>query len=101
MKAWETIRLLLACQHAYERLTKISSTREEQKRRFAVSQDTMQKMNIKIQLLDADISSIGEDEKVKEAKIADLQTQKSNLKEELAKARSNTRYQEISQKIDQ
>lgn len=100
MKAWETIRLLLACQHAYERLAKISSMWEERQRHLDVSKSEMGSVNDKIQRLNAEIVSIDRNEKAKEKEIADHQAQKRKLTAELGRARRNTRYREINQKID-
>ena len=100
MKAWETIRLLLACQHAYERLAKVSSMREEQQRRLDASKSEMRSMNYKIQRLVAELNSSNEDIKDKELEIKELEGRKRKLKAESVRASNNKLYQEIIQEIE-
>lgn len=100
MKAWETIRLLLACQHACERLTKISSKREELQRRLNALKSKMENMDDKVQRLVAELDSNNEDQKAKEKEIKDLEARKRRLEAESIKASSNKLCQEIMQEIE-
>ena len=99
LKAWETIRLLLACQHAYARLYKISTIRSEFQNRLSASQDEKEKMKAKINGIEADISAINRKIKTADEELANLKAQKSKLRKEGTRAKSNEKYEVLNQKI--
>jgi len=100
MKAWETIRLLLACQDSRARLRHISAKQSELHRRLDDLHQTQTRITELIRNLDSEYASLCEDEAAKFAEIASLEIRKHKLQAELGEAKSNTLYREISQEIE-
>src|SRR2546425_2049461 len=99
MKPWETIRLLLACQCAHQRLSQLDAQRKESKQQLLSFKRKIAAADTAVQQARARYASISSEELAKESEIENGRARKEKLEAELSTVRSNPRYREISEEI--
>ncbi|MBU2226878.1 MAG: hypothetical protein KJ936_04305, partial [Proteobacteria bacterium] len=98
--AWESIRLLLACQQANERIVQICVKRTEHKQRREDSHRAVGKASEVIRRLGEEFDVIRREEQAKDSETAGFRSRLEQLEHELVLTSSNRRYREISQEIE-